>query len=110
MRLDRCTLTAVVLAILALGITWIAGGQPGAEAATAKPKVAMILPGAIHDADWNSVGYVGLQEVAKAYDLQVSHSENVPIGRRADLLGDVACVVSLRPAPPGSCPGAAAPT
>ena len=80
MRQDKCTLVAVVLSILALVIACIAGRPPEAEAGAAKGKMAMIFPGSIQDADWNAVGYVGLQEVGKAYDLQVSHSEQVPIG------------------------------
>lgn len=39
----------------------------------------MIMPGPIQDADFNAVGYVALQEVAKAYGLQVAHSESVAV-------------------------------
>jgi len=55
------------------------GGVPSSAAAQGKRKLAMILPGPIQDADFNAVGYVALQELAKAYDLQVSHSESVAV-------------------------------
>jgi basic membrane lipoprotein Med (substrate-binding protein (PBP1-ABC) superfamily) len=67
-----------LLAVLAL-LGFALAGEPPAEAAAAKRKMAMIMPGAIQDADFNAVGYVALQEVAKAYDLQVSHSESVAV-------------------------------
>jgi basic membrane protein A len=54
------------------------GAAPEANA-QAKHKMAMILPGTIQDADFNTVGYVALREVGKAYDLQVSHSESVAV-------------------------------
>src|SRR5437879_2974916 len=41
--------------------------------------MAMIMPGPIQDADFNAVGYLALQQVAKTYDLQVSHSESVVV-------------------------------
>jgi len=58
---------------------WSAASPRTAEAAAAKKKMAMILPGSIQDADFNALGYVALQEVVKAYALQVSHSESVAV-------------------------------
>ncbi len=75
-RHSRWSRGALVAVALGLG-AWLASAAPPAEAAAAKKKMAMILPGSINDADFNTVGYVALQEVAKAYDLQVSHSESV---------------------------------
>lgn len=74
----RCKhlLALVIVGGFALG--WLPSGPPEVEAATRK-KLAMVLPGSIQDADWNTVGYLALQEVAKAYDVQVSHSENVAV-------------------------------
>ncbi len=69
---------ALLLAALGVVAGWV-GGAPPAEAAAAKKKMAMILPGSIQDADFNTLGYVTLQELAKAYDLQVSHSESVAV-------------------------------
>jgi basic membrane protein A and related proteins len=56
-----------------------AAARPGLAAAQAKRKMAMIMPGPIQDADFNAVGYLALQQVAKTYDLQVSHSESVVV-------------------------------
>lgn len=44
-----------------------------------KRKMAMILPGTIQDADFNTLGYVALQDVGKSLDVTVSHSENVAV-------------------------------
>lgn len=57
----------------------VAFGGLGEVGAQGKKKMAMILPGTIQDADFNTLGYVALQEVAKALDVQVSHSENVAV-------------------------------
>jgi basic membrane protein A and related proteins len=47
--------------------------------AQAKRKLAMILPGTIQDADFNALGYVALQDVAKSYGIPVAHSESVAV-------------------------------
>jgi len=77
-RHSRTTRLALLLAVLGVVAGWV-GGAPPAEAAAAKKKMAMIMPGSIQDADFNTVGYVTLQELAKAFDLQVSHSESVAV-------------------------------
>lgn len=59
----------------ALIFAWLAG--PTAHAAG--KKMAMIFPGSIQDADFNTVGYVALQEVAKSHDVQVAYSESVAV-------------------------------
>jgi basic membrane protein A and related proteins len=66
---------AVVALTLVLGV----GAVVGAAEAQARRKMAMILPGTIQDADFNTLGYVALQDVAKRLDVQVSHSENVAV-------------------------------
>jgi len=65
-------LSTVLAALLATG----AVGEPALQATR---KVAMILPGTIQDADFNTLGYVALQDVAKTLDVPVSHSENVAV-------------------------------
>lgn len=40
-------------------------------------KIAMILPGTVEDADYNFVGYQALQELKKAYSVEVKHQEKV---------------------------------
>src|SRR2546428_646835 len=74
-RFPRLVLALSVVGLILVGV----GGAPSPAAAQGKRKLAMILPGPIQDADFNAVGYVALQELAKAYDLQVSHSESVAV-------------------------------
>ena len=74
-RFPRLLLALSVVGLMLVGV----GGVPSSAAAQGKRKLAMILPGPIQDADFNAVGYVALQELAKAYDLQVSHSESVAV-------------------------------
>ncbi len=49
------------------------------EAGTAGPKMGMIMPGTIQDSDFNTLGYVALQEVQKRHAIAVSHSEQVAV-------------------------------
>ena len=80
MSRSRCAWAILALfLIVGLVSAWVAGGPRVAAAAETKKKMAMILPGSIQDADYNTVGYLALQEVGKTYDLQVSQSENVAV-------------------------------
>lgn len=76
LRPSRLVLVLVASSLL---IGWLAAEPAGAQAPAEKKKLAMILPGPIQDADFNAVGYVALQELAKTYNLQVSHSESVAV-------------------------------
>ncbi len=70
----------IVGTLLTLALGFFAAWGNGADAeAQGKRRMAMILPGTIQDADFNTLGYVALQEVAKTLDVQVSHSENVAV-------------------------------
>jgi basic membrane protein A len=65
---------------LVLGLAVLLGGVGVVDAlAQAKRKMAMILPGTIQDADFNTLGYVALQDVGKSLGVEVSHSENVAV-------------------------------
>lgn len=66
-----------VIAVLAL--TAFTAGTPIAQAAPGDPKVAVIFPGPVQDADFNAVGYVAVQEVRKQLGLEVGFSENVAV-------------------------------
>ena len=45
-----------------------------------KFKVAAVFPGSIQDADYNTLGYMALQEVGKAYsNVEVAYSERVAV-------------------------------
>ena len=47
------------------------------QLAAAEVKIAMIMPGPITDADWNSVGYNGLKAAEAALGATIAYSENV---------------------------------
>lgn len=51
------------------------GKAESAPAADAKPKVALITPGSIADAAWNSGAYKGLEQIRDSLGLEVSHVE-----------------------------------
>ena len=74
-KLRIAAVAGVLLAVIAV-VTALA---PGAGDAQGARKLAMILPGTIQDADFNTLGYVALQEVAKAHSVQVAHSESVAV-------------------------------
>lgn len=73
--LCRLLSIAVLGAVGACVLAW----APPAQGAAPKRKMAMILPGSIQDADFNTVGYLALQAIAKTHDMQVSQSESVAI-------------------------------
>lgn len=52
-----------------------------AEEAPAGPefKMAAILPGVITDADYNTLGYIGLTAVQKDLGIEIAYSESVPV-------------------------------
>jgi basic membrane protein A and related proteins len=64
---------------LVAGMCFLWGAGLGPAEAQGKRKVAMILPGTIQDADYNTLGYVALQDVGKTLGVAVSHSENVAV-------------------------------
>lgn len=66
---------AACLGALAVGLA----APPGATAGAAAAKMGMILPGTIQDSDFNTLGYLALQQVQKQYGLAVSHSEQVAV-------------------------------
>jgi basic membrane lipoprotein Med (substrate-binding protein (PBP1-ABC) superfamily) len=68
---------AAALLVLITAIAMVT--PPGLQAAPGDTKVAMIFPGTVQDADFNSVGYVGLQEVKKQLGVEVAHSENIAV-------------------------------
>ena len=64
-----------ILSVLLAGLV----AAPSASDAQTTHKMAMIMPGPIQDADFNALGYVAVQEVAKAHGIQVAHSESVSV-------------------------------
>ncbi|MFP4484980.1 MAG: BMP family protein [Spirochaetaceae bacterium] len=72
-------LSTVMLCVVALGA--FAGGQGEGEAAGEEQplRMAAIFPGSIQDADYNSIGYMALQEVGQEYDVETAYSEKVAV-------------------------------
>lgn len=57
-----------------------AAAQPAATQSPAKVwKVAALFPGVITDADYNTLGYLGLTEVKTALGLDIAYSESVAV-------------------------------
>ncbi|MFN3286200.1 MAG: BMP family ABC transporter substrate-binding protein, partial [bacterium] len=61
---------------LLLAVLVVAGPS---GAGPARPRMAMILPGVIQDADFNAVGYQALKEVQSTTGVQTAHSEQVAV-------------------------------
>ncbi len=66
----------VIVAVVATLMSGLPSGLPGA---VPKPRVAMILPGPIQDADFNAVGYIALLEIKNTLGMEVAHSEQVAV-------------------------------
>ena len=71
-------LLIAVLLLSVLTLPLFAGGQ-GEKKAAGKTKMAAIFPGSIQDADYNTLGYMALQEVGNKFDLDVAYSEKVAV-------------------------------
>ncbi len=79
---------AMTLAAAALvAVLSLASPSSTARAAEAL-KVAVVLPGAINDQSWNSLGYQGLQAIKKEFGAEVAYSENVQPADQVDALRD----------------------
>ncbi len=63
---------------LVLAFALVAAAVPSA-AGPSRPRMAMILPGVIQDADFNAVGYQALKEVQATTGVQTAHSEQVAV-------------------------------
>ncbi len=72
-------LALVGILVLGLGAAAFAAGGGEEEAAEAQVKLAAIFPGSIQDADYNTIGYMALQESGQAYGAQTAYSEKVAV-------------------------------
>lgn len=93
--------TALILVIgLAMTVFMVAGCNGGtakttasdtkagvstSPVATGKPKVALVLEGAISDMSWNANAYAGLMKV-QALGAETKYVENVPVSSAADAI------------------------
>jgi basic membrane lipoprotein Med (substrate-binding protein (PBP1-ABC) superfamily) len=66
-------------ALLAGLLAAIAAAWSPVASAGVGGKMGMIMPGTIQDSDFNTLGYVALQEVHKRFGIPVSHSEQVAV-------------------------------
>lgn len=73
----RRTFVAVLIGIFLLAVGPLPEGAP-TWAAEGKPRLAMIFPGPVQDADFNTVGYLALMEVQRQHGIESAYSENVP--------------------------------
>lgn len=55
--------------------------EDGEDAASgiAELRIAGVFPGAITDADYNALGYLALEHLQDSFDVEIAHSENVPV-------------------------------
>jgi basic membrane protein A len=74
-RLLRALAWAIVIACLASAPA-LAEGRAEDETSL---RMAAIFPGSIQDADYNTLGYIALQEAGNAYDIDVAYSEKVAV-------------------------------
>ena len=70
-----------VLLILTVSMVGFAGGQKekAGEEGKAKYKFAALFPGSIQDADYNTIGYIALQDIGNKYGLVTAYSEKVAV-------------------------------
>ncbi|MFQ5855157.1 MAG: BMP family protein [Anaerolineae bacterium] len=80
MRKHRYVLMAllVVLSIVATQCA-VPAAQTPAPAASPKFKLAAVLPGVITDADYNTLGYIGVTSVQTDLGIDVAYSESVAV-------------------------------
>ena len=83
-RLRLALISATVALAGLFGATF---GSPAAQAADPL-KVAAVLPGAINDQSWNSLGYQGLQSIEKEFGSEIAYSENVQPADQIDAIRD----------------------
>jgi basic membrane protein A len=76
---DARRVIAIVLAMMILSLTVFSGCSPKAVETKPTFKIAAIFIGVIEDADWNALGYIGLQEAGNTYNLQTAYSQKVAV-------------------------------
>jgi len=61
---------------------------PAASAQDEPLKVAAILPGAINDQSWNSLGYAGMTAIAEQFGAEIAYTESVQPADQIDAIRD----------------------
>lgn len=80
-KLYKVVMVLVLVSMLASACTAPATSTPGAKATEPAKvwKMAGIFPGVITDADYNTLGYLGLTEVKSSLGVEIAYSESVPV-------------------------------
>lgn len=71
----RAVLVLTLMALVAAAV--FAGGEGEAEGDALR--MAVIFPGSIQDADYNTIGYTAMQTIGNEYDLETAFSERVAV-------------------------------
>lgn len=72
-------LILVLLFSLVISFSAFAGGETEEVTGSNAIKIAAIFPGSIQDADYNTIGYIALQEAANNEGLKSNYSEKVAV-------------------------------
>lgn len=72
-------LVLALLVFLTVSFTAFCGGDKEAGSVTGANKIAAVFPGSIQDADYNTIGYIALQEAANNEGLKSAYSEKVAV-------------------------------
>ena len=74
----KVTMRVFLILAIVCAVFMMAGCEPAGED-TGAFKVAVIMLGSIQDADYNTLGYMALQNLAQEMDVEVSYSERVAV-------------------------------
>ncbi|MDA3938550.1 MAG: BMP family protein [Spirochaetia bacterium] len=72
-------LVLISLFTLVISFSAFAGGDSEENTGMSANKIAALFPGSIQDADYNTLGYIALQEVANSESLKSSYSEKIAV-------------------------------
>lgn len=77
----KCSWTVALAAVVVLLLAACGGeADPGPEEQTQKDlRVAALFPGPVTDADYNALGFVGLEAVEEEFGVETAYSEQVPV-------------------------------
>ena len=79
---DTRRVIIIALVVILLSLTVFSGcttKKAEEKPVTKATKIAAIFIGVIEDADWNTLGYIGLQEVGNAYNVETAYSQKVAV-------------------------------
>ncbi len=78
--MNRLSIARLILAVsLALTVTAIAFAGGDAESTEDQQRLAVIFPGSIQDADYNTIGYTAMQTIGAEFRFETAFSERVAV-------------------------------